>query len=531
MDAYGKQTEKRKENAENRKKGEMILTGSAFAFFLLITCYKLTHASLWFDEAIEYWYSRVMFGTLPFSATTNMYQRIVSTLQPPLYNFLLYFWLKISDTEWWFRFFGVAMGFAGMIALYKTIKRFSGSAVLAAAAVFFSSCAFRLTYYWQEAAEYGLMLGSLFWTVWFWFRLLENPDRKTMVFFVLSAVVPVYSQYGAAFPVAAMLITAFLAVLLRGERKALIRLSAMYLCALAFAAVPLYVFFLRRQISLQHGGGGMEAITFANGFLRDCLNSLHTVFRWNLAAYYSGTASRIALSLLLLGTLAVLLWGRNPARAFAAANALAWIFYYFAVKLGVYADMSYGGFGNRYNLFFLPLWIVWIFVTASECWRIVSEESLLVASGLRWLFPGIGAACLICFCLLGWNERIAANWEKEDIRGAVYHWYADGAAGKDTIVYYAADAGFAYYLRMNPGWRAGLEENVVYMPWYANRSEAEYKDYVSGLYGENWPDEIYLAASHIDADLGTIVAAFVSEGYTREFLFNGNDGYLARLIK
>ena len=516
---------------EHRRKAETILTGGAFAFFLLISTYKLTHASLWFDETIEYWYSKVMAGTLPFSATTNMYQRIISTLQPPLYNFLLYFWLKISDTEWWFRFFGVFMGFLGMIALYKTVKKFSGSAFLAAAAVFFSSCAFRLTYYWQEAAEYCLMLGSLFWTIRLWFQLLDKPNGKTIVLFTLSAVIPVYSQYGAAFPVIAMVLTGYLAVLLRGDRKAVLQLSAAYLCALVFAAVPLYTLFLRKQISLQHGGGGMEQITFTNGFLRDCLNNLHTVFRWNLAAYYSGTASRIALTLLLLGTLAVLLWGRNPARAFVAVNAITWFLYYFAVKLGVYADMSYGGFGNRYNLFLLPLWIVWIFLVVSECYRILSEESILVQHGIQYLFPGIGIACLICFCILGWSERIQANWEKEDIRGAVYHWYEDGAAGKDTIVYYAADAGFAYYVRMNPRYSAETEENVVYMPWYSSRTEAEYRDYVSSLYGEEWPDELYIAASHIDDDLGTMIAMFLSEGYERAFLFNGNDGYLARLTR
>lgn len=40
-----------------KKKGiEKILAGAAFIFCVLITCYKLTNAPLWFDETIEFWY-------------------------------------------------------------------------------------------------------------------------------------------------------------------------------------------------------------------------------------------------------------------------------------------------------------------------------------------------------------------------------------------------------------------------------------------------------------------------------------------
>ena len=82
----------------DKKHRESILLGGVFLLFLIISTYKLTNASLWFDESIEYWYSKIMVGELPFesSGTVNMYQRIISTFQPPLYNVLMYFWLKIS---------------------------------------------------------------------------------------------------------------------------------------------------------------------------------------------------------------------------------------------------------------------------------------------------------------------------------------------------------------------------------------------------------------------------------------------------
>lgn len=104
----------------------------AFAFFFLITCYKLTYAPLWFDETIEFWYSKNLNGYVPYEMqnggqASSMYQRIVSTYQPPLYNIVMFFWLKISTAEWWFRFFSVLMGFVGNLAIYKTVKKLSNT--------------------------------------------------------------------------------------------------------------------------------------------------------------------------------------------------------------------------------------------------------------------------------------------------------------------------------------------------------------------------------------------------------------------
>ena len=71
-------------------KKKYIFLGSVFTLFILITIYKLTNASLWYDEAIEYWYSKVLIGVLPYdSSMVNMYQRIISTYQPPLYNVIM----------------------------------------------------------------------------------------------------------------------------------------------------------------------------------------------------------------------------------------------------------------------------------------------------------------------------------------------------------------------------------------------------------------------------------------------------------
>lgn len=89
----------------------------------------------------------------------SQYLRIVSIFQPPLYNVIMYFWLKVISSQWWLRFFGVVMGFAGIAGLYKSVRKLNGSQVAASGAVIFSSCVFHLLYFWRGCSEYCLMLG------------------------------------------------------------------------------------------------------------------------------------------------------------------------------------------------------------------------------------------------------------------------------------------------------------------------------------------------------------------------------------
>lgn len=101
-------------------------------FLLLVISYKLANASLWGDEITEFLYSKYLFE-MPDSVPDmgwnlhNMYERIVFTFQPPLYNIVMYFWLKFSDSEWWLRAFGVLMGLIGGVGTYISINKVTKS--------------------------------------------------------------------------------------------------------------------------------------------------------------------------------------------------------------------------------------------------------------------------------------------------------------------------------------------------------------------------------------------------------------------
>ena len=424
------------------RRRESILTGVAFAFYLFITCYKLTNASLWVDETVEYWYSKIMFGPIPFDGngavgTTNMYQRIISTYQPPLYNVIMHFWLKVSDTEWWFRFFGVVMGFLGMIGIYKSVKKIS-NAFFAAIAVVFSATVYQLVYYWQECSEYCLMLGLLCWTLYFWILLLQEANRKNIILFTVSAIVSVYSQYGAAFPVLVMAVVAFLVIIWTKNKKNIVAICISYVSALIFAALPLYFFFLRPQM-LEQSEGVKNSFIVGTDLLKDVFYKLQVVFKWNFVSYYSEEVTWILFMILICGIVVSLIFSKSQIiRLLIIMNICTWVCYYVVTKLGIYA---FGSFGNRYGLFFIPSWIVIFFGVGYDLYSIL-ERGILKKWDLHNIFVGICLCFVFCYAILSWNLKLEDNWKKENIRGAVNAWYEQNAAKKSTIVYYGADSGF-----------------------------------------------------------------------------------------
>ncbi len=522
-----------------KKNKEMLLTIGAFAIFIFVACFKLTAAPLWFDETIEYWYSTIMFGRLPYEGVdfvgpVNMYERIVSTFQPPIYNILMWLWLQVSDTEWWFRFFGVVMGFIGAIGIYKSVQKLSNTYVASLAVVF---CAFlyRLVYFWQECAEYCIMLAALCWALYFWISLLKEVSTKNIILFTVFCIIPVYCQYGAAFPVFGMIVTAFLYVVLQKDKKYTKTIFASYGGALVFAALPLFWFFIRIQMSGQVGREetfDTELSAFGSNFITDFFGSMGEVFRWSFLAPGLGSAIVTVLLVFVLILVAIaLIFGKSKTlRWMALFNLVTWVIYYVAVKLGVY---SYGSFGSRYNMFFVPLWAIFIFAVCYELYQILGtgiRPGKLDLSKVQKVFAVLCVCAVAGYSMISWVTVLRHNWTKEDIRGAVNAWYEEEAYEKPTIIYYASNSGFAYYARQNEAFKPEHEDNVAYMTWMRDKTAADYEGYVNQVYGVEWPAEIYVVASHTRDDLDTFASCFTSRGYEQEEVYNIDDGMLLRFV-
>ena len=155
----------------------LILIIVVVVFFLLYLT-QLTQSGLWYDEAIEYLYSKFLTGKVACGGdTTNMYERICLTYQPPLYNILMYFWLLFFDSEWLFRLPGVIITFIGSLGIYFGIKHISTwKWGIAGMIVFLMSSS--VIYYALECAEYNLLLCMESWALYFLIRCLFSSQLK-----------------------------------------------------------------------------------------------------------------------------------------------------------------------------------------------------------------------------------------------------------------------------------------------------------------------------------------------------------------
>ena len=499
----------------------MILTGSAFIFFLLTACYRIADASFWLDEAVEYWFSKILSGKPPFSGfPANMYRNILTTYQPPLYNLLMHFWLKLGNSVFWFRFFGVVCGLAGMAGIYKTVRFLSGSSRTAAAAVVFSSCVFRLFYFWQEAAEYCLLAGSLCWTVYFWFRMTDDPSRKNIIRFTISAVIPVYSHYGAVFPSAMMALTAFAALTADKKRRKAVRdLILSYLTAVLFAGVPLYFLFFRKQFLLQQGNTAPPSVlsVFSGNPVKNMYAAASSVLGWVLYPLRSDRLFRVLILCVLLFSVLIFLRGKRTLKLFLIVNYLTFAAYYLAVKSGFYGN---GKSGSRYDLFFIPLWITALFMFICEIHEIL--RAFPYGRIISRVFIGTAVCVCVVFCFMGLKEILAHRWTKENNKTIAEIWFREGGPEKCTFVYYGAAPAFSYYIRQNDAFREDFEENIVYMPWLENQPAESYSEYLRSVYTDPLPPEILLPASHLskEDDLSDILLAFSDLGYSSRTVYD-----------
>lgn len=222
-----------------------------FLFSMLI-CFgvlsiNILNSSLWFDETVEYFVSKSFDGVYSFfPETSSMYDRIVSTYQPPLYNILMHFWLIIFDSELGFRMAGVVTTLIGCMGVYASFSKenyhFADIAMIVYASVR------SVAYYAQECAEYNLMLTFVIWTLYFGIEVIKEPKWSTVIAFCLTSVGAVYSQYGATFVILGMFITVLSYLVKKRQSRGFYRLCIGGGGSVILAGIPLFYYFVRAQI-------------------------------------------------------------------------------------------------------------------------------------------------------------------------------------------------------------------------------------------------------------------------------------------
>lgn len=509
----------------------------ALFFYMFSCCYKLTYSSLWFDESVEYWISKIMFGPIDFFIGTqfdgkNMYERIILTYQPPLYNFLCYFWLKINDSEFWFRFFGVICGFIGIIGQYKSVKALSNS-VYASFSIILTAVTYRYIYYIQECSEYCLLFATIPWSIYFIIKLMEKVNKYNILCFTICSIIPVYCQYGAIFTYAALLLVAGIYIFYN-ERFFIKNYFFSIIAQIMTLLCPLYIFFIQPQknhlYDLNQQLNGDFHVSFEHGILKDYIHNFISLLQWNMfdgwhKDFVYGVVAFVIISIII----SLINKANNKFIYLCAITFLSYNMLYAFVKLGLYANTFYGGgFTSRYTLFMLPLFFIIIPVSF-----FVIENAMCSNTGK--IFHLVMVCFFIFNVVLGihsWKNSLYDHWNKDNIREVVKLWQDYSGYDKYTLFDFTSISGFEYYNREFND-RNKDNEHILFIDFDSYRnSKIVYDDYdlVNRFFiVDNLPinfkeNEIfYVVSNHCNYKITELLCSYMEKiGYENNTVFSQN---------
>lgn len=496
---------------------EWFTAGVAFVYYWIMALYKLTEAPIWQDEAMEFYCSIPVKGAIRgVTEYASMYERMAHIQQqPPLYNWVMCLWLQINEGEWWYRFSSVVFGFIATIGLYFVIRKLCDRYMAAFCVVIYSSI-YTLMYYIKEASEYPLLIMLLFWLVYVWLLLCEQITTKRILVFTLLCVLSVFTQYGAVFVVVPFGISVLImAARVKDWVQFWISFGS-FAAAGGIGGFSLIYFFLIPQSANQVSTlfSEQEIIIERGSIFGDFLNSIMCVFKWcaiDMDRDWEKIWWLVIAAMIVIAGIIVYVavkTKKNVIRYYLYCNIAVYLFYYIVTKLNIYA---YGWYGNRYNMFLFPLWLVLIAVSLYE-WVMLLRQSQnkIVHSLSKILQIGLVLAGLV-YCLYG-DYRISNHWAKMDLRTVVAEWYANDGYETPTMLDFHQRYGFVYYFTHNDKYDESQWDNIIYndkVETYSENDTQVWKEYLYQVYGDEIPDELYLVTGQWNA----FVDAFVELGY------------------
>lgn len=425
--------------------------GVCFLFFLFMMLFNLMHSPLWGDEWVEYYYSQEAIET------GELYHRIIRTFQPPLYNFLMHFWLKISSSLIWFRLFNIVIGFISAIFIYKTNRKLYSKKAGALSIVILAVC-FQWVYCIQECSEYALMLMCLSASIYFYISCSEEFNYSALLGFILYSVLAIYSQYGSVFVAIPLLVLFFIHTIFSAElnkKRKLIVFGAYSFSFIAFA-IPLYLLFL--SIQLEQNGIADNTVPITGDFVRD----VPFVFGQIIGYFFGvddGTVWPVVFSIISVMILALcFITIMNPKVNWTKISIIIALIFGYAlhfvlVQFHIYAMVHPGqsaGFFARYSYFYIPI--------CSVAFPIIICENAKEFTGLGKLKRY--ATAILCMCILMASFiKVTQNWHKsyDDVYIKIWE---QNEGWNDYTYLYGSEYGFYYYVKQLDNYEESFLNNV-----------------------------------------------------------------------
>ena len=432
-------------------KNEQMQLFFCFLFFLFMCVFNLMHSSLWGDEWVEYYYSQKAIKT------GDMYNAIISTFQPPLYNFVMHFWLKINQSLIWFRLFNVVIGLLSAVFIYKANRMLYTKKIGILSITVLAVC-FHWIYCIQECSEYALMLMCLCAAIYYYVSCNVCFNYLKFIGFILFSVLAIYSQYGSVFVAIPLLALFFVKYMFdsKNDLKEKFIIIAVYGISFLLFAVPLYLFFLSKQ--LEHNGITENTVSFNGSIIRDIPFVLGQIlgylFGMNEGTVWPIVFSIISVIVLVLCTMIIINlkidWSK---RSIIIALALGYVLHFVLVQLHIYSMIHPGqsaGFFARYSYFYIPIFCVAIPIIIYENKHIFAETSIL---------KKYAASILILCILIVSFINVIKNWNKANDDVYIKIW-EENEGWNDYTYLYGVKYGFYYYVKQLDNYDESLLDKV-----------------------------------------------------------------------
>ncbi len=192
----------------------IVLLLTVLAAFVL-RVFRLDWQSLWYDEAFSVYLAHFDLGEIT--------ARTAADIQPPLYYYLLHFWIAVAgDSEFSVRFLSLLFGVLTVPLMYATARRlFNRNAALIAA--LFAMLSPLYLWYSQEARMYTLITFMLLLSSYSMLRALSpspyQGEGRWWIIFALANIVAIYTHYFALAMIAFQITFYVFRFILQSPRK------------------------------------------------------------------------------------------------------------------------------------------------------------------------------------------------------------------------------------------------------------------------------------------------------------------------
>jgi len=423
-----------------------------FAFYLPIV--GLGDHPLWFDEAIEYWMAVVRLPLIPQAVAQ-------ATHDPPLYSYLLHFWMSGGISEFWLRLPSLIASLLSIIGVIYLGQILSGRSVGLIAGLILAVGAADVRYA-QEVGQYSLMVCFTTWNLVFLYLAVRQDRWLWWSLWGLTALLNIYSHYGAAIIILATSSTILLYHLWQRDWQKVKRQIFIGIVVLLLLS-PLFLFIIPKQLGRL--GATAEQISLSNLWQTSWLilvfqftgNPGITNWPWpNLSQWWIALLPGLAIFISLIGVRKL----TDPPMLLI----IAWLTYYLISRSGIYFFSP-----TRHSLLLAPLIVISIAIGITMVFRwhrLVGIGFLLLMLPVSLLIPGETS---------------------EDLRALTQYWQANRQAGEVTYIYYGAAPGFRYQLDVQQGKASDLPIN-----WYNHcfRGDPELYCREDDIYYGSWTREL-----------------------------------------